>query len=98
LINGYELRLNGIIERDVQENNLQLISETKSQQINGNDSISIPSNRQQEPGVIRYICNGIESTIQFLPTDINNTSALYYGDKVKRKKEKLLLKYLFKFF
>jgi len=35
---------------------------------------------QQESGVIRYIYDGIESTIEFLST---NNSTLYCGDKVK---------------
>lgn len=78
MINGYELRLNGIIERDAQEG--YLISDSKSQQTNGNDSITIPINRQPEPGIIRYICDGIDCTIQYVPSNI---SALYCGDKVK---------------
>jgi hypothetical protein len=41
--------------------------------------------QHQEPGIIRFICDGIESTIQFLPANISNTSALYCGDKVRRK-------------
>jgi len=57
-MNGHELRLNGIIEREIRRDN-------KS---------------QQESGVIRYIYDGIESTIEFLLT---NNSTLYCGDKVK---------------
>jgi len=83
-INGYELRLTGIIERDAQEG--QSFLENKSQQTNGNDLITIPTTRQQELGIIRYICDGIESRIQYLPSNISNTSVLYCGDKVRSKK------------
>ena len=64
----------GIVERDCNDS-----SESK-QTINGNDS---PIHRQQEPGIIRYIYEGIESTIQYLSTSLSNTSALYCGDKVE---------------
>ncbi len=56
-------------------------SETK-QQTNGSDSPLISTNRQQEPGVIRYVYDGIESTIQYSSPNLSNTSALYCGDKV----------------
>ncbi|CAF3081035.1 unnamed protein product [Rotaria socialis] len=92
LINGRELRLTGIIERDPQDgrtertnrgNDARSTTENKIQQTQGNDSISNPTNRQSEPGIIRYVCDGIEATIPFLSTNISNTSALYYGDKVE---------------
>jgi len=66
------------LERNGRSNEL---SETK-QQTNGSDSTSTPVNRQQEPGVIRYVYDGIESTIQYLSANLSNTSALYCGDKV----------------
>ncbi|CAF0756986.1 unnamed protein product [Adineta steineri] len=81
MVNGHELRLTGIVERDPQEG--QLNSENKSQQLNGNDSISIPISRQQESGIIRYVWNETKASIQFLSTNISNTSALYCGDKVE---------------
>ncbi|CAF0776592.1 unnamed protein product [Adineta steineri] len=81
MMNGHELRLTGIVERDPQEG--QLNSENKSQQLNGNDSISIPISRQQESGIIRYVWNETKASIQFLSTNISNTSALYCGDKVE---------------
>jgi hypothetical protein len=59
------------------------MSETKQQQTNGNDPVTTPVNRQQEPGIIRYVSDGIESTIQYLSTNLSNTSALYCGDKVR---------------
>jgi hypothetical protein len=83
IINGYELRLTGIIERDAQEGHS--FPENKSQQTNGNDLITIPITRQQELGIIRYICDGIESRIQYLPSNVSNTSVLYCGDKVRLK-------------
>jgi hypothetical protein len=58
MINGHEIRLNGIIERD--------------------------NKSQQDSGIIRYISDGIESIIEFLPT---NNSIFYYGDKVKSKEK-----------
>lgn len=48
------------------------------QQTNGNDS----TNRSSEPGLIRYVYEGAESTIQYLPANLSNTSALFCGDKV----------------
>ncbi|CAF4407626.1 unnamed protein product, partial [Rotaria sp. Silwood2] len=92
MINGREVRIAGIIERDPQDgrternnrgNDGQSTTENKVQQTLNNDSISNSTNRQQELGIIRYICDGIESTIQFPSTNISNTSTLYYGDKVE---------------
>ncbi|CAF0761612.1 unnamed protein product [Rotaria sordida] len=92
MINGRELRLTGIIERDPQDgrternnrgNDVQSTNENKIQQTHSNDSISNSTNRQQDFGIIRYICDGIESTIQFLSTNISYTSTLYCGDKVE---------------
>jgi len=64
LINGRqaEIRLVGIVERDVNENGDN----------NGNDS-----------GLIRYVYDGIESTIPYFSTNLSNTSTLYCGDKVE---------------
>ncbi len=79
LVNGNEVRLVGFVERDANdERNGQ--SETK--QMNGNDSPLISTNRQHELGAIRYVYDGIESTIQYSSVNLSNTSALYYGDKV----------------
>ena len=64
------------LERNGRSNDL---SETK-QQTNGGDSTA--THRQAEPGVIRYVYNGIESTIQYSSGNLSNTSALYCGDKV----------------
>ncbi|CAF3428799.1 unnamed protein product [Rotaria socialis] len=87
-INGHELRLMGIVERDANDARLERngrsneASETK--QTNGNDTVSSSiNNRQQEPGLIRYVHQSNESTIQYLSTNLSNTSALYYGDKVE---------------
>ncbi|CAF4763274.1 unnamed protein product, partial [Rotaria magnacalcarata] len=54
----------------------------ETKQTNGNDTVSSSINRQQEPGLIRYAHQSNESTIQYLSTNLSNTSALYYGDKV----------------
>ncbi|CAF4887635.1 unnamed protein product [Rotaria sp. Silwood1] len=93
MINDRELRLTGIIERDPQDgriaernnrgNDVQTITDNKVQQTQNNDSTSNSINRSQDSGIIRYICDGIESTIQFLSTNMNNVSTLYYGDKVE---------------
>ncbi|CAF0930031.1 unnamed protein product [Rotaria sp. Silwood1] len=93
MINDRELRLTGIIERDPQDgriaernnrgNDVQTITDNKVQQTQNNDSTSNSINRSQDSGTIRYICDGIESTIQFLSTNMNNVSTLYYGDKVE---------------
>ncbi len=40
-------------------------------------------NRDNRSGLIRYISDGIESTIEFLLTNVNNKTILYHGDKVK---------------
>lgn len=90
-INGHEVRIMGIVERDATEGRSSLernsrpndTSENKQQQTNGNDAISTSANRQQEPGLIRYVYEGNESTIPYLPTNLSNTSALYCGDKVR---------------
>lgn len=83
MINGHDLRLTGIIERDPQEGSVA--AESKSSQTNGNDSITIPTSRQQEPGVIRYTFNDTESTVPFSPSNVTNAAALYCGDKVSRR-------------
>ncbi|CAF3338742.1 unnamed protein product [Rotaria sp. Silwood1] len=93
MINDRELRLTGVIERDPQDgriaernnrgNDVQTITDNKVQQTQNNDSTSNSINRSQDSGIIRYICDGIESTIQFLSTNMNNVSTLYYGDKVE---------------
>lgn len=81
MINSHDFRLTGVVERDPQDGHS--ITETKSQQqSNGNDSISIPTSRQQEPGLIRYIWDDKEAIIQFSTTNISNTATLYCGDKV----------------
>ena len=38
---------------------------------------------EQEPGIIRYVSDGVESTVQYLPTSLTNTPAVYCGDKVR---------------
>ncbi|CAF3951002.1 unnamed protein product [Rotaria sordida] len=89
-MNGHELRLMGIVERDANDGRPERngrsndISETKQQQqTNGTDSLSTSSNRQQDQGLIRYIYDGTESTIPYVSTNLSNTSALYCGDKVE---------------
>jgi cold shock CspA family protein len=88
LVNGSEIRIIGIVERDANDERSERNgrsneqSETK-QQTNGSDSPLISTNRQQEPGVIRYVYDGIESTIQYSSPNLSNTSALYCGDKVE---------------
>lgn len=72
--NGSEIRLIGVVERDASDDRQ---SELK-QQTNGNDS----TNRSSESGLIRYVHDGVESTIQYLSTNLSNTSALFCGDKV----------------
>ncbi|CAF1160122.1 unnamed protein product [Adineta ricciae] len=81
MINDHEFRVIGVVERDAQENHTS--SDNKSQQANGNDSITIPSSRQHEPGVIRYLWDDKEATIQFSTTNISGTTALFCGDKVE---------------
>ena len=54
--------------------------------MNGNDSPLISTNRQHELGTIRYVYDGIESTIQYSLANLSNTSTLYYGDKVEFSK------------
>lgn len=39
-------------------------------------------NRDNKSGLIRYLSDGIEVTIEYLFSSINNTPILYYGDKV----------------
>lgn len=68
-----------ILERNGRSNDALDIK----QQINGNDSLPTSVNRQQEPGIIRYVSDGIESTIQYLSNNLSNTSTLYCGDKVR---------------
>ena len=82
MINDHEFRVTGVVERDAQDNHTS--SDNKSQQANGNDSITIPTSRQHEPGVIRYLWDDKEVTIQFSATNINGTAALFCGDKVSR--------------
>ena len=72
--NGSEIRFMGIVERDASD---ERQSELK-QQTNGNDS----ANRSSESGLIRYVHDGVESTIQYLSANLSNTSALFCGDKV----------------
>ena len=72
--------LNFNLERNHRSNDA---SEIRQQQTNSNDSLSNSVHRQQEPGIIRYEYDGTESTIQYLSTNLSNTSALYCGDKVR---------------
>ena len=78
--NGREIRLIGIVERDANEERNGRSNEQSEmkQPINGNDS----NNRSSEPGLIRYVYEGVESTIQYTTTNLSNTSALFCGDKV----------------
>ncbi|CAF0873866.1 unnamed protein product [Adineta ricciae] len=86
--NSNELRLLGIVERDANDGRLERNGRSNDaldmkQQINGNDALTAPINRQQEPGIIRYVSDGIECTIQYLSSNLSNTSTLYCGDKVE---------------
>ncbi|CAF1266558.1 unnamed protein product [Adineta steineri] len=86
--NGNELRLTGIVERDANDNRAERngrsneMSDAK-QQTNSNEPVTTPVHRQQEPGIIRYISDEIESTVQYVSTNLSNTPTLYCGDKVE---------------
>jgi hypothetical protein len=87
-MNGNEIRLVGIVERDANdERNGRSNEQSETKQTNGSDSPLISTNRQHEPGVIRYVYDGIESTIQYTSANLSNTSALYCGDKVNTYRE-----------
>ena len=82
MINDHEFRIIGVVERDAQDNHTS--SDNKSQQTNGNDSITIPSSRQHEPGVIHYFWDDKEATIHFSTTNICGATALFCCDTVSR--------------
>lgn len=67
----------GTVDRDCNDGR----SNSKENSSNGIDQTLIQ--RQTETGLIRYVSEGVEGTTPFLMNQVNNTSTLYFGDKVK---------------